>query len=54
MDERYQTRLLDVFRSTLWPDCAADLHFVELYSALSAGGRRPARLADGEGYHQKD
>jgi len=45
-----QTRLFDVFRANLWPDCAADLHFVEILSALAVGGRRPARLTDGEGY----
>jgi hypothetical protein len=50
MDERYQTRLFDVFCSNLWPDCSDDLHLVEIVSALAVGGRRPARLADGEGY----
>ena len=50
MDERYQTRLFDVFRANLWPDCTADLHFVDILSALAVGGRRPARLTDDEGY----
>nr|CAG4647846.1 EOG090X04W0 [Moina brachiata]SVE92969.1 EOG090X04W0 [Moina brachiata] len=49
MESHKQDRLLDVFRNILWPESANDLHFVELYSALLAGGRRPARRQDGEG-----
>lgn len=49
MDEHRHTRLLDVFRKVLWQDSSPDLHLVELYSALAAGGRRPARRQDGEG-----
>ena len=50
MDEQKQMKLLDIFRKILWPASSLDLHFVELYSALSVGGRRPARQQDGEGY----
>nr|CAG4650920.1 EOG090X04W0 [Simocephalus serrulatus]SVE94195.1 EOG090X04W0 [Simocephalus serrulatus] len=49
MDEHRYTKLLDVFRKVLWPESSLDLHLVELYSALAAGGRRPARRQDGEG-----
>lgn len=49
MDENTQTRLLDIFRKTLWPESMSDLHFIEIYSALTVGGRRPARKRDGEG-----
>lgn len=51
MDEHRYTKLLDVFRKVLWPESSLDLHLVELYSALAAGGRRPARRQDGEGYN---
>lgn len=50
LDDQKQTKLLDVFRKILWPMSSPDLHFIELYSALAAGGRRPARPQDGEGY----
>ena len=50
MDERKHTKFLDIFRKVLWPESGSDLHLVELYSALDAGGRRPARKQDGEGY----
>lgn len=50
MDEQKQMKLLDIFRKILWPASSLDLHFVELYSALAVGGRRPARQQDGEGY----
>ena len=50
MDDSKRERLLDVFRTVLWPESASDLHLVELQSALAAGGRRPARRTDGEGY----
>nr|SVE75080.1 EOG090X04W0 [Daphnia dolichocephala] len=49
MDDEKQMKLLDVFRKILWPTSSADLHFIELYSALAAGGRLPARPQDGEG-----
>nr|SVE85451.1 EOG090X04W0 [Daphnia pulicaria] len=49
MDEQKQMKLLDIFRKILWPASSLDLHFVELYSALAVGGRRPARQQDGEG-----
>nr|SVE73512.1 EOG090X04W0 [Daphnia atkinsoni] len=49
LDDQKQTKLLDVFRKILWPMSSLDLHFIELYSALAAGGRRPARPQDGEG-----
>nr|CAG4634743.1 EOG090X04W0 [Alona affinis] len=49
MDDSKRERLLDIFRTVLWPESAADLHLVELHSALAAGGRRPARRTDGEG-----
>jgi hypothetical protein len=50
MDKQKQMKLLDIFRKILWPASSLDLHFVELYSALAVGGRRPARQQDGEGY----
>lgn len=50
MDKQKQMKLLDIFRKILWPTSTSDLHFVELYSALAFGGRRPARQQDGEGY----
>jgi hypothetical protein len=50
MDEQKQIKLLEIFRKILWPASSLDLHFVELYSALAVGGRRPARQQDGEGY----
>ena len=50
MDEQKQMKILDIFRKILWPTSSSDLHFVELYSALAFGGRRPARQQDGEGY----
>nr|SVE74138.1 EOG090X04W0 [Daphnia barbata] len=49
MDNEKQIKLLDVFRKILWSTSSADLHFIELYSALAAGGRLPARPQDGEG-----
>nr|CAH0110003.1 unnamed protein product [Daphnia galeata] len=49
MDKQKQMKLLDIFRKILWPTSTSDLHFVELYSALAFGGRRPARQQDGEG-----
>lgn len=50
MDDSKRNRLLDVFREVLWPESAQDIHLVELQSAVAAGGRRPARRQDGEGY----
>lgn len=50
MDDQKQMKLLDIFRKILWQNSSLDLHFIELYSALAAGGRRPARPQDGEGY----
>nr|CAG4650104.1 EOG090X04W0 [Sida crystallina] len=49
MDPIKQATLLDVFRSVLWPESSVDLHFIELDSALSIGGRRPAKREFGEG-----
>ncbi|XP_032782919.2 epsilon-sarcoglycan [Daphnia magna] len=49
MDDQKQMKLLDIFRKILWQNSSLDLHFIELYSALAAGGRRPARPQDGEG-----
>nr|CAG4646205.1 EOG090X04W0 [Macrothrix elegans] len=49
MDENVRNKLLDVFRTILWPESQFDLRLVELYSALTVGGRRPARRQDGEG-----
>ena len=50
MEDTKRNRFLDIFRDVLWPESAMDLHMVELQSALAAGGRRPARRSDGEGY----
>ena len=50
MNPAKQSTFLNIFRSVLWPESTSDLHFMELNSALSIGGRRPARREDGEGY----
>nr|CAG4641639.1 EOG090X04W0 [Eurycercus lamellatus] len=49
MDQTRLDKLFDVFRITLWPESSSDLHLLDLHSALTVGGRRPARREDGEG-----
>ena len=50
MDGAKQSALFSIFQNTLWQEAADDLHLTELDSALTSGGRRPARYEDGEGY----
>jgi len=49
MDPVKQSALLDIFQLILWKESSGDLHLIELNSALSVGGRHPARREYGEG-----
>lgn len=48
-DTHRLSRLLDVFRSRLWPGSRDDLHVTMLASAVQLGDRLPLRPSEGEG-----